>query len=129
MKILAIDIGAGTQDILLRHLQKGYRVVMEESAAYSIRNDLGEVRSMGIQVGKNPGPIIFKNLRSGRLIYSFLRVFLSNFGEDLEDDRDLFKGTDMKDRYSAPGGNTMMTGPVGLVKATLYRFGNASNRA
>src|SRR5512139_2415359 len=104
MKILAIDIGAGTQDILLfdsqkkvenstslvlptpskyfakklkaieshvyihgdtigggslgrailRHLQKGYRVVMEESAAYSIRNDLNEVRSMGIGVGKKP---------------------------------------------------------------------------
>ncbi|MEW6377178.1 MAG: DUF1786 family protein [Thermodesulfobacteriota bacterium] len=97
MKILAIDIGAGTQDILLfdsqkkiencislilptpskfiveklktieshvyihgdtiggsslgraflRHIQRGYRVVMEESAAYSIRNDLDEVRSMG----------------------------------------------------------------------------------
>ena len=100
MKILAIDIGAGTQDILLfdsekkiencislvlptpskflaeklkeiggdvyvsgdtigggslsrailRHLQKGYRVAMEESAAYSIRNDLDEVRSMGIEI-------------------------------------------------------------------------------
>ena len=104
MRILAIDIGAGTQDILLfdteknienctslvlpapsrifakrlrcfkgdvyiqgdtigggslarailQHLQKGYRVVMEESAAYSIRNDLDEVRSMGIEVGDKP---------------------------------------------------------------------------
>src|SRR5512139_3018965 len=112
MKILAIDIGAGTQDILLfdaekkiencislvlptpsrffaeklkaieghvyihgdtigggslgkailRHIQKGYRVVMEESAAYSIRNDLNEVRSMGIEVGKKPGTRHFQEL-------------------------------------------------------------------
>ncbi len=97
MRILAIDIGAGTQDILLfdprqktencislvlptpskffaeklktieghiyihgdtigggslgrailHHLQKGYRVAMEESAAYSIRNDLDEVKVNG----------------------------------------------------------------------------------
>src|SRR4030042_5346955 len=104
MKILAIDIGAGTQDILLfdsekkiencislvlptpskifadnlkkiegnvfihgdtigggslsrailHHIQKGYRVVMAESSAYSIRNDLDEVKSMGIMVGRRP---------------------------------------------------------------------------
>jgi uncharacterized protein (DUF1786 family) len=38
--------------------------------------------------------------------------------------RDLFKGTGMKFVYAAPGGNTMMTGPMGLVRAALYRFGN-----
>jgi uncharacterized protein (DUF1786 family) len=37
--------------------------------------------------------------------------------------RDLFKGTGMKFVYAAPGGNTMMTGPMGLVKAAQYRFG------
>ncbi len=112
MKILAIDIGAGTQDILLfdsqiniencislvlptpskffaeklktienhvyihgdtigggslgrailRHIQKGYRVVMGESAAYSIRNDLDEVKSMGIEVGKKPEDNHFEEL-------------------------------------------------------------------
>jgi uncharacterized protein (DUF1786 family) len=36
--------------------------------------------------------------------------------------RDLFKGTSMKFIFSAPGGNTMMTGPMGLVKAALSRF-------
>jgi uncharacterized protein (DUF1786 family) len=36
--------------------------------------------------------------------------------------RDLFKGTGMKFVYAAPGGNTMMTGPMGLVKAAMYRF-------
>jgi uncharacterized protein (DUF1786 family) len=36
--------------------------------------------------------------------------------------RDLLKGTSMKFTYAAPGGNTMMTGPVGLVKASISRF-------
>jgi uncharacterized protein (DUF1786 family) len=37
--------------------------------------------------------------------------------------RDLFKGTSLKYVYAAPAGNTMMTGPMGLVKAALFKFG------
>jgi uncharacterized protein (DUF1786 family) len=136
MKILAIDIGAGTQDILLfdsqkkaencislvlptpskffaeklktikshvyirgdtigggslgrailSHLQKGYRVVMEESAAYSIRNDLDEVKSMGIEVCKRPGTNHFQELEIQEVNLSLFEQFLSNFGEDLKVD-------------------------------------------
>jgi uncharacterized protein (DUF1786 family) len=136
MKILAIDIGAGTQDILLfdsqkkvencislvlptpsrffaeklktieshvyihgdtigggalgrailRHLQKGYRVVMEEPAAYSIRNDLDEVRSMGIEVGEKPQAGHFQELQIREIDLSLFEKFLSNFGEDLRVD-------------------------------------------
>jgi uncharacterized protein (DUF1786 family) len=134
MKILAIDIGAGTQDILLfdsqkktencislvlptpsklfaeklktiesdvfisgdtigggslakiilRHIQKGYRVVMEESAAYSIRNDLDEVKSMGIVVGGKPKSDHFQELEIREVDLPLLIYFLSHFGEDLE---------------------------------------------
>ena len=42
--------------------------------------------------------------------------------------RDLFKRTSMRFAYAAPGGNTMMTGPVGLVKAALFRLGSFQNR-
>jgi len=136
MKILAIDIGAGTQDILLfdsvkkiencislvlptpsrffaeklkaieghvyihgdtigggslgrvilRHIKKGYRVVMEESAAYSIRNDLDEVRSMGIEVGKKPETDHFQELEIREVDLPLLEKFLSNFGEDFKID-------------------------------------------
>jgi len=136
MKILAIDIGAGTQDILLfdsrkkaenctslvlptpskffaeklktieghvyihgdtigggslgrailRHLQKGYRVVMEESAAYSIRNDLDEVKSMGIEVGKKPEIDHFQELEIREIDLLLFEKFLLNFGEDLRVD-------------------------------------------
>jgi uncharacterized protein (DUF1786 family) len=136
MKILAIDIGAGTQDILLfdskkkiencislvlptpskfiaekmktlegdlfidgdtigggslirailGHLQKGYRVGMEASAAYSIRNDLDEVKSMGMEVGKKPGFDQFQRLEIKEVDLPILKHFLSNFGEDLEVD-------------------------------------------
>ncbi len=133
MKILAIDIGAGTQDILLfdsekkiencislvlptpskiyseklkaiegnlfihgdtigggalsrallRHIQKGYRVVMEESAAYSIRNDLDEVRSMGIEVGE-PRTNHFQDLEIREIDLPLFEDFLSNFKEELD---------------------------------------------
>ena len=136
MRILAIDIGAGTQDILLfdsekkvenctslvlptpskmfaeklktmetnvyihgdtigggslgrailRHLQKGFRVVMEESAAYSIRNDLDEVKSMGIEVGERPGSDHFQELEIREVDLALLENFLSQFGEDLRAD-------------------------------------------
>jgi uncharacterized protein (DUF1786 family) len=36
--------------------------------------------------------------------------------------RDLFRKTSFKFVFAAPGGNTMMTGPVGLVRAAQYRF-------
>lgn len=136
MRILAIDIGAGTQDILLfdssqtmensislvlptpskflaeklkrmetpvyihgdtigggslaraisNHLAKGYRVVMEESAAYSIRNDLAQVTSMGIEVGRKPESGDFGDLEIQEFDLPLLRNFLSCYGEDLEVD-------------------------------------------
>lgn len=136
MKILAIDIGAGTQDILffdsekkiencislvlptpskvlaerlkaievpvfihgdtigggsltraiLRHLEKGHRVVMTKSAAYSVRNDLDEVRSMGIEIDERPPSKDFKKLEIREVDLSLLGEFLSRFGIDLEVD-------------------------------------------
>ena len=136
MKIFAIDIGAGTQDILLfdsqrnienctslvlptpskifaeklkamegdvyiygdtigggsltqailRHLKKGHRVVMEESAAYSIRNDLDEVKSMGIEVGGRPESNSFQELKIQEIDLPLFQNFLSHFGEDLKID-------------------------------------------
>jgi uncharacterized protein (DUF1786 family) len=136
VKILAIDIGAGTQDILLfdserkiencislvlptpskifaeklkkiegdvyiygdtigggslsmailRHIQKGYHVVMEESAAYSVRNDLDEVKSMGIELGGRPGSGDFRELEIQEIGLPLLKSFLSEFGEDLKID-------------------------------------------
>ncbi len=136
MKILAIDIGAGTQDILLfdsekkienctslvlptpskilaerlkriegdlylhgdtigggslsraiqNHLKKGYRVVMEASAAYSIRNDLDEVRSMGIEIGDRPSSQHFQEMKICEIDLSLLRQFLTQFGEDFNFD-------------------------------------------
>ena len=132
MRILAIDIGAGTQDILLydseraienctslvlptpsvvfakklldmhgevyiygdtvgggplaaailEHIQRGYRVAMDESAAYSIRNDLEEVRSMGILVRKDPEFKSLHEMEIREIDLAPLFKFLSNFGEE-----------------------------------------------
>ena len=136
MRVLAIDIGAGTQDILLfdsekkiensvslvlptpskifserlrkieghvyisgdtigggalardilQHLKKGYRVVMEEQAAYSIRNDLDQVRSMGSEVGEKPDSDDFEELKIREIDLQPLKDFLSRFGEDFRVD-------------------------------------------
>jgi len=132
-KILAVDIGAGTEDILLydetknvencvkmilptpsvvhaasvnhattlgrdifvrgytigggefatsvmRHLRNGFRVIMTESAAYSIRNDLNEVEQLGIEVwgGEKP-PKGFRGevLNIAEINLKELDVFLS----------------------------------------------------
>jgi uncharacterized protein (DUF1786 family) len=135
MKVLAIDIGAGTQDILLfdserkiencislvlptpsrifaqklktitgnvyiygdtigggslnraiiNHIKKGYRVIMDEKAAYSIRNDLDEVRSMGIEIGKKPPSDSFSELEICEIDLKLLKDFLINFGEDISE--------------------------------------------
>jgi uncharacterized protein (DUF1786 family) len=136
MRILAIDIGAGTQDVLLfdsekkiensismvlptpsrifaerlrrikgpvhisgdtigggalagaiaEHLRKGYRVVMEEEAAYSIRNDLDQVRSMGIEVGGRSLSGPFEELKISEIDLPALEDFLSRFEIDLRVD-------------------------------------------
>ncbi len=136
MRILAIDIGTGTQDILLfdsernienctslvlpapsrifakrlrairgnvyihgdtmgggaltraivEHLKNGNRVVMEESAAHSVRNDLAQVRSMGIEVGGRPKSDSFHELGIREIDLPLLLEFFSRVGEDQEID-------------------------------------------
>jgi len=140
-KILAIDIGAGTEDILLydeakklencvkmilptpsvvhaasvnnatmlgkeifvrgytigggefatsvtRHLKKGLRVIMTESAAYSIRNNLDEVKRTGIEVwGAQEPPKGFRGevLNISEIDLNELDIFLSKRNDSLSD--------------------------------------------
>ena len=141
MKILAIDIGAGTEDILLyddqkrsvencikmvlpspsqvfaekvktatrqgkdlfvkgdtigggafshalkRHVEAGFRVCMTENAAYTVRNNLGQVRERGIEIVHDSGPenfegeiIVLEEVNIGKL-----RGLLKFFGEPFSD--------------------------------------------
>lgn len=142
MKILAIDIGAGTEDILLyddqkksvencvkmvlpspslvfaakvneatrlykdlfikgdiigggafsfalrEHVEKGLRVLMTEKTAYTVRNDLDEVRELGIEVVKGEDESAsFKGdiLAIEEVNLGQLQAFLTEFGETLSD--------------------------------------------
>jgi uncharacterized protein (DUF1786 family) len=142
MKILAIDIGAGTEDILLfdsekksvenciklvlpsptqkftakvreatelrkdlfvkgdtiggggftfalrRHIEKGLRLVMTEKTAYTIRNDLDEVKGLGIEIVKDeetPEGFQGENLVIKEVNIEQLQMFLSGVGENLLD--------------------------------------------
>jgi len=134
-KILAIDIGAGTQDILLynseittencislilptpsryfaeiiencnqdifiegdtigggaipsflkKHIKKGYRVIMSEDTACTVRNNLNEVRNYGIEISDS-GIDGFKGtkLRFSEIDLDLLKDFLVHFGEDMD---------------------------------------------
>ena len=142
MKILALDIGAGTEDILLyddakksvencvkmvlpspsqvfaakvreatrlyedlfikgdivgggafafalkNHLEKGLRVMMTENAAYTIRNDLDEVRELGIEIisgEEEPNDFRGETLRIEEVNLAKLEGFLTEFNETLSD--------------------------------------------
>lgn len=138
MKILAMDIGAGTKDVLLyddskksvencikmvlpspslvyaekireatrlrsglflrghsigggsigsalgEHVKNGFRAVMTEDAAYTVRNDLCEVKELGIEIvnGENPsGPFEGEILTLDEVNISDLQRFLTSVGE------------------------------------------------
>jgi len=141
MKILALDIGAGTEDILLyddkrgiencvkmvlpspsqifaakvrestrlykdlfvkgdiigggafafalrNHVAKGLRVVMAEDVAYTVRNDLDEVKELGIEIVHNenqPEGFEGETLSIEEINITKLRTFLTQFGENLSD--------------------------------------------
>jgi len=141
MKILALDIGAGTEDILLHddkkgvencvkivlpspsqvfaakvrkatqlykdlfikgdiigggafafalrdHVEKGLRVVMVEDVAFTVRNDLDEVRELGIEIisnKKEPQGFKGETLSIEEINLTQLRTFLTQFGETLSD--------------------------------------------
>jgi uncharacterized protein (DUF1786 family) len=55
-------IGGGAfVSALLRHIEKGLRVLIAEDAAYTIRNNLDEVKQLGIEVVTKP-PEDFKGM-------------------------------------------------------------------
>jgi len=141
MEILALDIGAGTEDVLLydsgrksvencvkmvlpsplqifaamvreatrlnkdlfikgdtigggrfalaqrNHVEKGQRVVMTENAAYTVRNDLDQVRELEIEVVGERHPAAFsgETIKIQEVNLERLEMFLAGFNESLSD--------------------------------------------
>jgi len=138
MKILAIDIGAGTEDVLLfdsekrlenciklvlpspglllagrvaevtsrgedlfiqgftvgggvlsraitRHLSGGHRVIMTPAAAYTVRNNLEDVKARGIEIMEAPDGFEGAFLNLDELDLSPLRGLFNAVGESLDD--------------------------------------------
>jgi uncharacterized protein (DUF1786 family) len=141
MKILAIDIGAGTEDVLLynsvlenvencikmvlpspsqvfaakvraetlqgndlfvkgetigggafshalkQHAEAGFRVYMTENAAYTVRNNLDQVKEMGIEIVQDSGP---ENFEGTTMVLEEVNInklhgLLKFFGEPFSD--------------------------------------------
>jgi uncharacterized protein (DUF1786 family) len=141
MKILAIDIGAGTEDVLLyddekrsvencvkmvlpspcqvfaaklreitlrgkdlfvkgdtigggpfshalrRHVTAGFKVYMTEDAAYTVRNNLNQVKELGIEIVPDSGPENFEGetIVLEEVNINKLATFLKLFGEPFLD--------------------------------------------
>lgn len=142
MKILALDIGAGTEDVLLYdetkksiencvkmvlpspsrifaakvkgatrlykdlfisgdiigggafssalrdHIEQGLHVMMTENAAYTVRNDLDQVRGLGIEIipaNREPEDFRGEKLRIKEVNLKKLEDFLKEFNEPLSD--------------------------------------------
>jgi len=81
-------IGGGAVTSALRgHLDAGLRVVMTETAAYTVRNDLDEVKALGIEVIRGDQPPSFdgETLTLEEVNLTRLNQFLSHFDEALSD--------------------------------------------
>jgi len=78
--------GGGFSHQLKRHLASGLEVFMTEEAAYTIRNNLEEVREQGFKVVKE-GPPDFdgETLQINEVKINMLGGFLNGFNEDLSD--------------------------------------------
>jgi len=81
-------IGGGAFAFALRnHIEKGLRVVMTENAAYTIRNNLDEVRQLGIEITQESPPNNFhgETLTIEEVNLARLQAFLADFNESLSD--------------------------------------------
>jgi len=82
-------IGGGAFSSALReHIKKGLRVLMTENAAYTVRNDLDEVRELGIEIVKGertPKGFEGETLTVEEVNLTQLQRFLGGFGETVSD--------------------------------------------
>jgi len=82
-------IGGGAFSFALReHVEKGLRVIMTESAAYTVRNDLDEVMELGIEIvkdGSKPTGFEGEIMTIEEINLKQMQTFLTEFGETLSD--------------------------------------------
>lgn len=82
-------IGGGSFSVALKdHIEQGLRVIMTEKAAYTVRNDLDEVRKLAIEVVEKESELERFDgeiLTIGEVDLIQLQEFLVKFGEVLTD--------------------------------------------
>ena len=82
-------IGGGTfSNALKEHVEKVLRAIITEKAAYTVRNDLDEVRQLGIEIVKDenePEGFHGETLTIEEINIKQLQTFLTGFGETFSD--------------------------------------------
>jgi uncharacterized protein (DUF1786 family) len=88
---LSIDgdpIGGGAlSSLLAQHIKKGHRVIMSEASAYTVRNNLNEVKNYGIEIARaQTEGFQGTTLTLHEINLLVLKDFLAHFGEGLDVD-------------------------------------------
>jgi uncharacterized protein (DUF1786 family) len=80
-------IGGGSiTGAIKKHIEKGYAVYMTTEAAYSIRNNLSEVKDMGIHLVKEkPNEFIGESIFLDEILLNAFESTLNNFSETIHD--------------------------------------------
>ena len=75
--------GGAISTALLQHLRRGFRVIMSEDAAYTVRNSLSEVMQYGISIAAAEGIDGFagKTISFREIDWPLLREFLSSYDD------------------------------------------------
>ena len=79
--------GGALSHALKKHVEAGFRVCMTENAAYTVRNNLEQVKERGIEIVQDSGP---KNFKGETMVLeevniNKLRCLLTSFGETFSD--------------------------------------------
>ncbi len=97
-----VTMGGGPFAFALRqHIQKGYRVAMQEEAAYTVRDDLSQVREMGIEIAEEPPFEDYIAIETKDVDMELFIQLLNRIGESTHFD---FIGVAVQDHGRAPEG-------------------------
>lgn len=102
--VRGVTMGGGPLSFALKkHVEKGYRVVMQEEAAYTVRDDLEQVKKMGIEIGQEPPFQTYTTLETRDVDMELYREILGRLGVNLNFD---YIAVGVQDHGRAPRGES-----------------------
>ncbi len=102
--IKGVTMGGGPFAFALKkHLERGFRVAMQREAAYTVRDDLNQVKELGIEIAEEPPFDDYTVIETRDVDMEFFRRILEPIGEDFNFD---YIGVAVQDHGRAPPGES-----------------------